>query len=184
MNKGKRYFECGGNEGHRWHTEGMVPNGIFYCPECKAEGYEVAPPVVEDFKYEIILEDQNPLLSTIEKTGKKIRFTLMDIKIYIDECAKVIKETEGQLLIEESKVKNIEDHHSYVKELTPEQLFTIHLYQTELAKVTLLKEKISNHQIAIKEYEAEEEKVKSQIGVAVPKKSLDSKVIDLGSKDK
>ncbi len=174
-----RYFECEANGGHRWTYNDVAPDHA-KCPSCDANGYEVAAPAVEEFKYEIILENKDPMLSTIEKTGKKIRFNMKDIEVFKSSCNTVIRETEGMISISHAKVKNIEDFHPYVLKLSSEELFTIHMYQTELAKVVLLEKKISDHKEAIAEYEAEEAKIKEQIGVALPKSALESNVIDLG----
>ena len=79
----------------------------------------------------------------IEKYGEVIPLTLKEIEDTLAENIKRKKENLAKLQYETARKENIEHFHPFVKELTPEQLLTAHMYKEACAWI-----EISNKNIA------------------------------------
>lgn len=80
----------------------------------------------------------------IEKQGQPIFFSIKDIEDNMAINAKIRKETEAKLELELAKKENIEHFHHFVKDLTPEQLFTAHMYKESSAWVDISNKKLAD----------------------------------------
>lgn len=113
----------------------------------------------------------NPNKSIIEsiQTEVKHKFSLQEV---IDNDAasyKMKKENEANLKIVKAKVKNIEDHHSYVMEFSDEQLFTLHMYFEEKAKVKGFTGEVEKADVFIKDYTEIKKQITEQTKTKFPK---------------
>ena len=137
--------------------------------------------------YKIVEESQeDPLFSIIEKTAVVTsQFTLAELEANILKNEKLVKGLKGQLELDSAKVHNIEENHPYIKDLTPEQTFTVHMYEESKAVMRGFPEKIAEFEESIAEMKKDKEDIERQIGVAIPAASVapegtePSKAVDL-----
>ena len=73
----------------------------------------------------------------IEKHGEVLKFSLKDIENNLAHNAKLRKENDAKLEYEKAMKENIEGHHPFVLDLTPEQLHTAAMYKKACDFVTL-----------------------------------------------
>lgn len=125
------------------------------------------------YTYKIKEENEDPMLSVIEKGGVTVDFTLQDVENDIRHNTKLKKELEARLKLDKAKVENIEHFHPWVKDWSDEQLSIAHLYAESRSVVRSFPERIREATEAIEELEAAKEDIKSQIGVAVPVSALE-----------
>jgi hypothetical protein len=64
----------------------------------------------------------------IQMHGTVIEFTLQGIADTQNERSKKVKELEAKKELEEKKIKNIEEHHAFVKDFTDEDLHAMWMY--------------------------------------------------------
>lgn len=122
--------------------------------------------------YKIIEEKEDPKESVIEKTGIKATFTVYEMETEDLQLAKYLKELSGQKMLSDAKITNIENHHPWVKDLTPEQLITAHLYQEAIAMSRVLGPKIDSIKAGIVESAEEKIEIEKQLGIPLSIKEL------------
>lgn len=86
-------------------------------------------PNFKKYKYKVLEENKDDFkASKIQKTGISAEFTIFELEGMEKEVRKQLKEATAQYNLEAAKIENIESNHSFVKDFTDEQLFTIHMY--------------------------------------------------------
>lgn len=113
--------------------------------------------------YKIKEKKEDINTSIIEKSGHTIEFTLDDVKKTQDYNRKSLKELNAFLEVNNVKLKNIEEHHKEVLDLTEEQLFTYAMYQNLKTEVANAEEKKVLFENAIKNIDEEVEDVLKQL---------------------
>lgn len=113
--------------------------------------------------YAIKEQNDNRDLAVIEKTGHAHTFTLQSIKENRRLCEKNVKELEGMLAFYGAKMKNVEEHHPFVLDMSEQDRFTVHMYQEALSMVKASQKKLDEIQEAIAEDAASEEEVYTQL---------------------
>ena len=126
-----------------------------------------------NFTYKVVEESkEDPIFNTIEKGNVTVKFTLNDLQVNLDTNKKMVKQLEAKLLIEEAKRQNIERNHPFVKDLTPEQCFTVHMYEEAMAVCRSFPAKIAEFKESVEEMEQEKKNIEEQCGVAIPVSAL------------
>lgn len=74
------------------------------------------------------LNPEDPMDSTIEKTGHVVEFSMTAVNANKKTVEKTIKELQGQKDLEDAKMKNIEEHHEFVQNMTEFELATASMY--------------------------------------------------------
>lgn len=114
--------------------------------------------------YTIIESQENFKDSVIEKDNIKVNFTLKEIEHEIAERKRYILQFKLNREIQISKVSNIEEHHVEVKELSDEQLFTIHMYFEAKSAIQAFDKKIEEFEKELEERTAEQDEIYTQLG--------------------
>lgn len=115
----------------------------------------------------------------IEKHGEVIPLTLKEIEDTITENVKRRKENVAKLEYETAKKKNIEHFHPFVKDLTPEQLFTAHMYKEACAWIEISSKNIEDIDNQNKIDNEEIEEIKKQIPDLDIKESVESPYVEV-----
>lgn len=97
---------------------------------------------MNEHTYSIVEANEDPKAARIEKGNLKVTFTLQDVENEQALLEKHLKEFRGQHEIESAKVSNIEDNHPFVKDLSEQDRFTVHMYQEAKAILHVLNERI------------------------------------------
>jgi hypothetical protein len=116
------------------------------------------------FRYKLLESNSDYKQSKIEKSGITAVFTLAEVEQHRDRLEQMRKELEAKATIERAKIKNIEDHHPFVKKLSEFELFTAHMYQTALNELKPAEEKLKEVLEAIDEYEQETSHIMETLG--------------------
>lgn len=107
--------------------------------------------------------------SVIEKRGHVIKFTLAELAQNHIALEKLDKELTAQAELERAKMKNIEEHHSFVLDLSDEELFTAHMYANAKALLTQCVDKKKEIADQLESDRKEIADIKEQIpGIEVP----------------
>lgn len=114
-------------------------------------------------EYKIKEKNENPLDTVIEKTGQSISFTLRGAEDNKISMEKMLKEFKAQLDLDSAKMKNIEDHHPFVLDMSEQDLFTVHMYMESKVVVKKLPEKIEQTEQALARYKDESAEIFKQI---------------------
>jgi len=117
------------------------------------------------FTYKVLEEKEEPIDNIIEKGNVTVKFSMRDVEDNIRANTKLLKEWKGKLDYEKAKIKNIEEHHAFVKELTEEQCFTVHMYEEAKAFERVLVPKIAEVEESLAELELEKKAIHDQIGI-------------------
>lgn len=123
-------------------------------------------------KYTIKKEDKNPGQSTIVKSNVEVEFTLDSLAENERDYRKMIKQLTAQKQLADAKMRNIEDHHPFVMDLSEEQAFTVHMYQEARAMSRVCGQKLPEYVEELEYVEAEKKEIEKQIGIAIPIASL------------
>ena len=106
--------------------------------------------------YRISKKAKNYKDATIEKKYEHtLTFSIADIEAHEAKLEKLLKEIEGLMELEGAKVKNIEQHHKWVKSMKPEDLLTAWLYYESLKRIQEVMPKRSEVKKQMKEYKKE-----------------------------
>lgn len=83
--------------------------------------------------YQIKKREKNFKDSLIEKKyEQKHTFTIADVNAHQEKLEKLYKEIDGQFMLAGAKVQNIEINHPFVKKMSEQDLFTVHMYVENL----------------------------------------------------
>lgn len=127
-------------------------------------------------KYTIHKEDKDPKASVIRKSNVDVDFTVHELEANEREYKKMVKSLTAQKELADAKMKNIEDHHPFVMDLTEEQAFTVHMYQEARAMSRVCGNKIPEYEAELAYIADEKKEIESQIGIAIPAESLNEPV--------
>lgn len=123
-------------------------------------------------KYKVTEQNfDNPNKSILESTQTEVKhkFSLQEVIDNDNASYKMKKENEANLKIVKAKVKNIEDHHSFVTEFSDEQLFTLHMYVEEKAKVKGFTDEVEKADEFIETYKTIKKEITEQTKTKFPK---------------
>jgi hypothetical protein len=85
----------------------------------------------EDLKFNLIKEEGKEINDLIiEERGYVNKFTWQEFQEALKVNLKQKKQIEAQLQLDKTAIENIKTHHSYVEDLTPEQIHAIALYHS------------------------------------------------------
>lgn len=83
----------------------------------------------EELKFNLIKEDNKEISDLIiEERGYVNKFTWQEFLEALKVNLKQKKQIEAQIQLDKVAIENIKNHHSYIEELTPEQIHAISLY--------------------------------------------------------
>lgn len=99
----------------------------------------------------------------IEKTGHKIHFSWNDLVKHIKQLEKEIKEVSAKAMVEDAKMKNIEENHNFVTGMSEEELFTAHMYMEAKSALMMCNKYTNERAKQIAEYKEEMEEIKKQV---------------------
>lgn len=116
-------------------------------------------------KYKI-LKDENGEL-TIEKKGKVFSFSSLDVIKDLEQLNKQKKAYEAQRELNRAEMKNMEEFHPFVKELSDEDIHTAHMYWESKKMVDALDKKLPEFDDAIAETEQAIKDVEEQCGINI-----------------
>lgn len=118
--------------------------------------------------YHIKELDENPFNIVIEKYNITHDFTLGEMIQEQKQLEKYIRQWESQVALEEAKMKNIEEHHPFVLDMSEQDMFTAHMYQESKAIVKTIGEKLPEFKKQLQESKEELEHVSSTLGIDLP----------------
>lgn len=107
--------------------------------------------------------EADPRDSVIEKRGDVYTFTFNDIEREKIRYGKTLKELVGNRDFQAAKMKNIEEHHPFVLEMSEQDMFTAHMYQEAKAVVVVCDPKIAEVEKLLKDYEDEQAELIKQL---------------------
>ena len=85
----------------------------------------------EELKFNLVQEEGKPVEDLIiEERGYVNKFTWQEFKTALRQNKKNKVQLEAQINLDQEAMKNIEEHHPYVLELTPEKRHAIALYDS------------------------------------------------------
>lgn len=116
-------------------------------------------------KYKI-LKDENGEL-TIEKKGKVFSFSSLDVIKDLEQLNKQKKAYEAQRELNRAEMKNMEEFHPFVKELSDEDIHTAHMYWESKKMVDALDKKLPEFDEAIAETEEAVKAIEEQCGINI-----------------
>ncbi len=126
-------------------------------------------------EYKILERKEDIKESVIEKTGHVIHFTMYEHEAVEKKNQKERMAIEGQRNVDKATMDNIEHHHPFVLDLTPEQLFTCHMYQEAKGMVEMCDKKLTEFD----KHDAEMAEEMKEIYKQLPELKEVSKVQDL-----
>ena len=94
------------------------------------------------FTYGVKEKAESPFDTVIEKGNITVEFTPSQMIQEQVECQKFIKEIEGNIMVQEAKMTNILEHHPFVKDMSEQDRFTVHMFQEAYAFVQGAKNKV------------------------------------------
>ena len=118
-----------------------------------------------DIKYEVKGANENPKLSTIEKSGHSITFTLEEVEAHEAKIIKLLKEKEGQKSIEDAKMQNVLNYHPEVGEMTAETRRAAFVYEDANIVAIQMAESIEAAKKVLAEYASEKMLIKAILGI-------------------
>lgn len=124
-------------------------------------------------KYTIETENkEDPKASIIVKSNVDVKFTLNELEANEREYTKMVRQLKAQKELADAKMKNIEEHHPFVMDLSEEQAFTVHMYQEARAMSRVCGQKLPEYEAELEYIAAEKVEIAKQIGVAIPLSEL------------
>ena len=122
----------------------------------------------------------------IEKRGHVITFSLNQVEANDRDLEEKRKEQESMFKNREAVIANIEHHHPFVKDLTPEQLMTVWMYKDAMGNRDIFKKNMDLIDKQLQEDKEEIEEILKQIPELAEIKSadiVDEKVILVDSNE-
>lgn len=121
------------------------------------------------YKYKVIKKsEEGDLLSTIEKTGGKVEFTLADIRASLVSGKKKISEFQSMWKVAEATKENIKRTHPHIAEMSMEDLTAAYLYRQAIGTATEASKGLADWQEAVDEDEKALEDILEQTGLQIP----------------
>lgn len=104
----------------------------------------------EGTTYEIITPNEaDPKGALIRKSGITADFTVAGMEGEQHKLEKIIKELKGKQAHAKSVTDNIEAHHPFVKDMSEQDMFTVHMYYESYALAKGLPEKIAEMEVQL-----------------------------------
>ena len=104
---------------------------------------------------EKLIEDGTIEDQIIEKHGFVPTFTINQLKDNLVINSKRIKELKGQIELDSAKMKNIESHHPFIKDMTDFDRRVVHMYEESLAMAKACQTKLDEFEKLAQGYGAE-----------------------------
>lgn len=121
------------------------------------------------YKYRVVKpSEEGDLLSTIEKTGGKVEFTLADIRASLVGAKKKITEFENMWKVAEATKENIKRTHPHIAKMSEEDLVAAYLYRQAIGTATTASQGLADWQEAVDEDEKALEDILEQTGLQIP----------------
>ncbi len=118
-----------------------------------------------EITYKVVGEkNENHKLTTIEKRGHTVVFTLEEVEAYEAKVEKLLKEKEGQKAFEEAKMQNVKDNHPEIAELSPLKLRAAYIYAEAQIKAQEAGESADAAKKVLAEYKAEKDEIMKALG--------------------
>lgn len=108
---------------------------------------------------------ENPRGSVITKTNVEVDFTVDELLANRREFTKMAKQLKAQKELADAKMKNIEEHHPFVMDLSEEQAFTVHMYQEARAMSRVCGQKLPEYESELAFIEEELKEIEAQTGI-------------------
>ena len=112
---------------------------------------------------EKLIEDGTIEDQIIEKHGFVPTFTINQLKDNLVINSKRIKELKGQIELDSAKMKNIESHHPFIKDMTDFDRRVVHMYEESFAMAKACQTKLDEFEKQIEEDEEEIAAIQAQI---------------------
>lgn len=121
------------------------------------------------YKYRVIKpSDEGDMLSTIEKSGGTVEFTLADIKSSLDIAHKKCVELEGTWKVAEATKENIKRTHPHIAQMSDEDLTAAYLYRQAIGTANEASRQLAEYREAIEEDEQALKDIVEQTGLQIP----------------
>lgn len=121
----------------------------------------------KQFKYTVVESAENPKDSIIAKEGVVVKFSMNEVEAHEVQLRKLLTQLESQSNLEKAKITNVEQNHPFVKEMSDQDRFTVHLYHDAVIMVNAIAPKLEEVKKQIAEYEAEKIDISAQTGVPI-----------------
>lgn len=128
------------------------------------------------YSYRIIEDSEEPGQVRIEKSGITAEFSMQDLETERKQLRKYLDEFKAKRAYEAARVENIEHFHPFVKELTEEQRFTVHMYTEAHRMMEACDKKIPEIEAELAENEATADEIHSQLGLRTKEEIVDEAV--------
>jgi len=117
----------------------------------------------DKYTYAVTDKKEDYKETVIEKSGITVPFTLGALETSITDMEKTLKELRAKYNHEKIIKENIEQHHPFVLDLTPEQKHTVYMYLEACEVVKQYEPKIAEFDEALQSDKAELEYVKTTV---------------------
>lgn len=122
-------------------------------------------PSFHNHNYKIIEEKEDWKDAVIEKDNIRATFSVRDFENNIERMEKTIREISAKFLHEQLIVKNIEEHHPFVKDMSDQDVHTVWMYQEAKEVVKQYEPRLTAFEEALKTEKAELEYVKGLLAL-------------------
>jgi hypothetical protein len=122
----------------------------------------------DEYEYKIIEPSEDATGILIEKSNIKVEFTLADMMQEQAQVGKYIQQFTAQRRLEQGKLDNILEHHPFVKEMSEQDLFTVHMYQEALAIVKTIDVKLPELEEQLHDSKEEMLHIINTLDIAMP----------------
>ena len=119
----------------------------------------------KNHNYSIVESAEDWKDSVIEKDNIKASFTIRQFEDNIERMNKTIREIEAKYKHEDVVVKNIEEHHPWVKDMSEQDLYTVWMYQEAKEVVKQYEPRIKEFKDAVQTEMQEMEHVKRKLNL-------------------
>lgn len=119
---------------------------------------------MEQYQYRLLEPKEDFKESIIEKAGITATFTIAEVEAMQARNQKGLRESEGQIKIEEAKMANLEHFHPEVKDMSGETLAAVAIYYDSKSTLEKAKQAKEMCEVAIKENATMLDTVMQQMG--------------------
>lgn len=120
-----------------------------------------------DFTYGVKEKAESDFDTVIEKGNITVEFTPAQMIQEQVECQKFIKEIEANIMVQEAKMTNILEHHPFVRDMSEQDRFTVHMFQEAYAFVQGAKDKVQSLTKQLEASRMELIHISKELGLAV-----------------
>lgn len=114
--------------------------------------------------YTVTEPNEDPQKSVIAKRGADITFTMQELDDHKKRVEGIVKELKAKMEMDAAAVKNIEEHHPWVKDFDKKKLHTIGMYVKSLEVVNQIEPKLKEIEEQLDEHQKEVDEIIKQTG--------------------